>query len=127
MPVGLVTLAVTTNGWGGGTVTSSRAISGDILAVRMDNGGTAVTTGGTADFTFTKSPDGGTVLALTNASAPFEYRVGQQLFNQTGGSVIYAAGTAVYTDGVPVFGTVTMTVAQGAGSASGTVYMYYRR
>lgn len=127
MPVGLVTLAVTTDAAGAGTATSPRAISGEVLGVRMDNAGTAVTTGGTADFTFTKSPDGGTILALTNAEAPFEYRVGQQLYTTAGGSVIYAAGTAVYTEGVPVFGTVTMTVAQGAASAGGTVYLYYKR
>lgn len=127
MPIGLITFPVTTDAAGAGTA-SSVSIQGECTELRIPNAGTAMLgTGSTATVSLTRALDGGTIFRTTAGSAPFSERFGQQLFTQTGGSAIFAAGTAEFVDGVPVFGTVTCVVSGAQASKSGTVYMYYRR
>lgn len=101
-------LAGTLNAWGGGTLTSVRSLAGEVLEVRLPNGGTAWTgTGGTTNFTLTRGIDGGTVLAYTNVIAPTRIRP--------------------LPGDEAVSGTVSLIVSQGQPSSAGTAYLYYRR
>ena len=133
MAIGVVTFAVTCDSVGAGTVSSSRALRDEILSVRMPNAGTALTNGagagGTTDITITKAYDGGTVATLSNVTAPFQYQPRDPVHTSTGGTTSYALGfgPVPVTEGVPVWGTVTVTVASGAPSSSGTLYMLVRR
>ena len=131
MPVGLATFAVTTDAAGAGTVSSTGVLRGEILSLRVPNAGTALTNGagvgGSTDITITRPYDGGTVASLTNVTAPFQYQPRDIIHSTSGGTTAYSTGNSVYSESVPVYGTVTVTVASGAPSASGTIYMHYRR
>ncbi len=128
MPVGLATFAVTTDASGAGTVSSSIALRGELLSIRFPLAGTAVTAaGGTTDFTFTRAYDGATIAALSNQNAPFQYQPRDAVHTTSGGTTAYSTGNSVYTDSIPMYGTITLTVAQGQPSKSGTLYMHYRR
>ena len=128
MPTGVATFAVTTDAAGAGTANSTRPLRGEALIVRIPNAGTALTgTGSTCDFRITRAYDGGTIIDLTNVSAPLQYQPRDPVHSLTGGTSAYSLGVGpVYTDSVPMWGTVTCTVASGAPSASGTVYLIYR-
>lgn len=132
MAIGVFELVVTCDAAGAGTVSTSRPLREEVLSVRMPNAGTALTNGagvgGSTDITITRAYDSGTVIALTNVTAPFQYQPREQVHTQTGGTTAYALGIGpVMNAGVPVWGTVTMTVASGAPSSSGTLYMFVRR
>jgi hypothetical protein len=125
--------AVTTNAAGGGTVISTWPITGTVLEVRMPLGGTALTAaGGTADFTITRTGaggvggDGGTVLALTNVNAPWQYQPRNPLHSNAGGTTAYTLGTGpVYdTEGIPVDSYLTFVAAQCQPSVAGTVHVF---
>lgn len=121
MPIQVVSIPVTTDASGAGTATT-RAIRGEIVKLRAPLAATAITAaGGTTDWTFVDSHNGSTVLSLTNTNAPWERHPGVEIHNATGGT----AGTALWP-GSPVGGTVTMTVAAGQPSKSGTVFLYLR-
>lgn len=127
MPNIVQSLAVTCDTSGNGTVTA-RAVRGDIVKIRMGHAGTAVTAlGGTTDFKFVDSYDGGTVFTASNQSAPWEYFPAVNLSGTQAGTTAYSLGVGpVVGQGIPVGGSVTMTVSQGQPSASGTVFMYWR-
>lgn len=128
MPVGLATFVVTTDAAGAGTVSSSNVLRGEILSVRMPLAGTALTLqGGTTDFLFTRAYDGATILSAANQSAPWQYQPREAVHTIAAGTTAYSTGNSVYSDSVPMYGTVTLTVAQGQPSMSGTVYVHYRR
>ena len=133
MAIGVVTFAVTCDAAGAGTVSSARALREEVLSIRMPNAGTALTNGagagGTTDITITRAYDGGTIAALSNVTAPFQYQPRDPIHSLTGGTTSYALGFGPIpvTEGVPVWGTATVTVASGAPSSSGTVYMLVRR
>jgi len=130
MPIGFFNLTGTTNAWGGGTFTSSRAITGEIVHVRLPLAGTAWTlAGSTADFTITEGLTGGTIIALTNVNAPFEYLPRKPISTDLGGTLaVSLGGSAVYDqNGIAVAGTVTMIVAQCQQTIAGTAVVYYRR
>jgi hypothetical protein len=111
-----------------GTATTAYPLTGEIVSIRMGNAGSAVTAGGSADFTFTRLSDGGTVLAVTNVSAPWQYQPREPAHTTTGGTTAYSSGVGpVLTDGVPIADYLVCTIAQGGPSASGTVYIYYER
>jgi hypothetical protein len=99
----------------------------------MPNAGTALTNGagagGSTDITIVRAYDGGTVASLSNVTAPFQYQPRDPVHSLTAGTSAYSLGVGpVYvTEGVPVWGTVTVTVASGAPSSTGTVYMLVRR
>lgn len=116
-----MTLAV--DAAGGGTFLSDRPIEGEILSIRC--GGTAL--GGTADFTFTRRADGGTVLAVTNGAAPWQYQPREASHTLTGGTTAYNAGVGPVGDmGVPIADYLKCVVAEGTPNASQTVQIYYR-
>ena len=123
-PISKVELVLTTDAAGAGTVTSTTPWSGYVVEVRMNNAGTALSSG-TADWTLTRVRDGGTILALTNQAAPFQVFPARRLTNEAGGTTAYATGVGpVVQAGVPVDDYVQLTVAQATVSASGTVYVH---
>ena len=118
-------LAVTTNAWGGGTATSVNLPRCEVVSVRMANAGTTITASGTADFTITRVVDGGTILALTDANAPWQYQPSQPAHSVTGGTTAYSLGVGpVYDDGIPLDGQLKVVVAQGGTAGSGSIYFY---
>ena len=127
--VSLYQFPVTTNAWGGGTVTTEYPLSGEVIEVRLPNNGTALTGGGTADFTITRTVDGGTILAAANVAAPFTYYPRGAVVTTGAGTTAYqVGGQSVYDTGagVPVDGYVQVEIAQGSVSGAATLYMYYR-
>lgn len=116
-------IVVTTDASGAGTALSARPLSGLIREIRMPNAGTAMTVGGSADFTFTRLADGGTILTLTNQNAPFQIAPSQAYSAMAGGAV---AGTAS-VPGIPIDDHLKVVVAQGALSKSGTIYVHVTR
>lgn len=116
-------IVVTTDAAGAGTAVSARPLSGLIREIRMDNNGTAMTAGGSADFTITRLKDGGTVLTLANQNAPFTVAPSQAYSAAAGGAV---AGTAS-VPGIPIDDHLKVVVAQGALSKSGTIYVHVVR
>lgn len=123
--IDIVPLVVSTDSAGAGTVTSSTPLNGYIVEVRMTNGGTTVTVGGTTDFTFTRS-DGGTVITLTNYQAPFRAYPAREVVSAAGGgTTAYALGIGpVVYAGVPITDYLTCTVSSGRVSgAAATVHV----
>lgn len=112
-------IVVTTDAAGAGTALSERPLSGVIREIRMATAGTVLTAGGSADFTFTRLTDGGTVMVLTNQQAPFTVAPSQP-YHSLAGAV---AGTAS-VPGVPIDDHLRVVVAQGALSKSGTIYVH---
>lgn len=121
MPVQVYSIPVTTDAAGAGTA-STRAIRGEIVKVRAPLAATAISaTGGTTDWKFVDAFNGSTVLTVDNTNAPWERHPVVETHTAAGGT----AGTATFP-GSPVGGTVTMTVANGQPSKSGTVFLYLR-
>lgn len=112
-------LTFTLNSAGGGTVLSTRPLSGQVVEVRVPLSGTAWAAVGSVDFTFTRLEDGGTVFAVSNASAPFSYQPSTAYHTVAG----VVAGTAT-RPGIPIDDHLKMVVAQGVVSQPGTVYVY---
>ena len=106
MAIAKGTFTFTAAAWGGATATLSATKSGEMLELRMPNGGTSCTgTGGTTDFVITRTTDGGTVGVAANVAAPF----------------------TVQQDGAPFSDTLRVVVSSAAPSASGTLFYHYRR
>lgn len=115
-------LVISTDAAGAGTVLSSRAIQGYVLQFRAPNAASQLTSGGSADFTITNVQTGGTILNVSNQSAPFQFQPRQELHTTAGGTATQPA----YLDrGIPVDGVARVVVAQGALSTSGTVFLTY--
>lgn len=125
----LVPVVFSTNAWGGATALAARPHAGEILLVSMPLAGTALTAqGGTTDFVATRVTDGGTVVALTNVSAPFSYEPRDPVHTVSAGTTAYTLGIGPQmTEGVPVFGSISVSVASGQPNQSGTLYLRYRR
>ena len=114
---------------GAGTATSAWPISGEVVEVRMDAAGTIIASG-TADFTITRSNDGGTILSAANQTAPFEYHPRRAVHSDSAGTTAYAAGAGPVYDaggGIPVDGYVQVVWAQGNPAAgTATLWVYVR-
>ena len=117
-------ITVTTNSGGSASGQSSRPFSGRILSIRMPNAGTAL--GGTADWTFTRQVDGGTILALTDGVAPWQYSPRVPIHTTTGGTTAYSVGGQSVWDpeGIEIDGYLAWSVVQATASATATVYVY---
>lgn len=119
-------IVVTTDAAGAGTALSIGVISGEVVEVRLPAAGAALTTGGSADFTLTRLHDGGTILAVTNQSAPWQFNPRAAAHSNAGGTTAYGTGVGpVYDGGIPCDDHIRLVVAQGALSQAGTVYVYY--
>ena len=114
-------IVLTPDAAGAGTALSARPISGYILEIRAPNAASQLTAGGSADFTITRNADGGTVLSVSNQSAPFSFQPRQVLHTAVGGT---ATGPAYLDRGVPIDDHLRIVVAQGALSTSGTVFVH---
>ncbi len=117
-------ITVTTNAGGSASGASSRPLHGYVNMIRLPNAGTAL--GGTADWTFTRRDDGGTILALTDGVAPWQYQPRDPVHTLTGGTTAYSVGgqSGYNEDGPPIDGYLEWTVAQATASATATVYVY---
>lgn len=121
-----IQLAVTTDAAGAGTATTVEPLSGYVSEIRVPLAGTALTAGGTADFTFTRGKDGGTVLAVSNQLAPWQFQPRPAAHTTSGGTTAYSLGVGPVLDsiGVPIDDYLTVTVAQAAVSQSGTIFIH---
>lgn len=118
-----ISMDLALNAAGGGTFLSVRPISGEILSIRCP--GTAL--GGTADFTFTRRADGGTILVVTDGAGPWQYQPRDPTHTLSGGTTFYSAGSSPVGDvGVPIDDHLKCVVAQGAASATQSIVVYYR-
>lgn len=119
------TITLTTGATGAGTADSTAPWSGEILSIAMR--GTALNSaGGTADYTFTRVTDGGTVLALTNATAPWQYQPRDFVHTTTGGTTVYGVSASnVITHGIPIDGYLRCVVAQAGSATSANVFVYF--
>jgi hypothetical protein len=116
-------MVVTTDAVGAGTVTSSQILNGYVVEVRLPSVGAEMVSS-TADWTFTRRLDGGTILALANTAAPFQVFPARRLTNEAGGTTAYALGIGpVVQAGVPIDDYLVLTVAQATASKSGTLYV----
>lgn len=111
-------IVVTTDAAGAGTALSARPLTGLIREIRMANSGTQVTSS-TADFTFTRQSDGGTIVVLTNQPAPFTIAPAQP-YHSLAGAI---AGTAS-VPGIPIDDHLRVVIAQAAPSKSGTIFVH---
>lgn len=93
----------------------TRPITGRIIEIRQPG----TQWGSTADYTFTRKLDGGTILAGVDYAGPWSNRPAGLLNNGTA-----AAGTASQA-GIPVHGEVQLIVGSAVASAVGTVHIYY--
>jgi len=131
MAIGCYQLDLTTGATGAGTA-STRLFSGEIVSVRVAGAGTAIMgPGGTATFKITDAVTGGTVLNLSNVTAPFQYQPRNVLHSITGGTTFNVAGSATSAQydpsGVAFAGSVTAVVTQGGSAGTATVFITYRR
>ena len=116
----LYELPITTDAVGAGTATTVYPLSGEIVGVR-ELGHTS----GTADWTLTRTADGGTVLALTDVAAPWDRQPRSAAHSTTGGTTAYSTGVGpVYDGGIPIDGYLKAVVAQAGSVVAGTVYIY---
>lgn len=109
-------VTMTLDGSGGGTVVSTRPVSGVVAEVRLV-GSTSFL--GTGTVTITRLVDGGTVLAGALGNGPWSRSPHQTVSTQTGGSVGADAP-------IPIDGYVQVVVAGGGAAAVGTVDVYAR-
>lgn len=95
----------------------------------MPLAGTALTaSGGTTDFVITRVTDGGTIIAITDISAPFTRQPRDAVHTTSAGTTAYTLGVGPQlTEGVPVFGSISVAVAQAQPSQSSTIYLRYQR
>lgn len=115
---------ITTNSGGSASGTSKAPLCGRVVQIRMPNAGTAL--GGTADYTFTRTVDGGTILVLTDGSAPWQHQPRNAIVTTTGGTTSAGLGVGPFYDdsGIPIDGYLAWTVVQATASATATVYVY---
>lgn len=127
-PISTYEIPITTDAAGAGTALSVRPLAGEIVEIRLPLAGTALTTGGSADFTFTRNRDGGTVLAVTDQVAPFQFQPRPAVHSVTGGTTAYAVGVGPVTSpaGVPINDHLKVVIAQGALSKAGTIFVHVR-
>ena len=119
-------ITITTGATGAGTVLSTAPISGEVLSVRLIGTGLN-SSGATADYTFTRKNDGGTILAVTNVDAPWEYHPRDAVHTTTGGTTQYGLSSSnVMTGGIPIDDYMQWVVASAGSAASGTAYIHYR-
>lgn len=111
-----VALGMTLGTAGGGTVSSTEPVWGEVSEVRY-NGGTAFL--GIGTVTITRQNDGGTILAGSTGNGTWSYAPRQTVSTRTLGSV---GADAM----IPVDGYLTMVVTGGGSAASGTVEVYVR-
>jgi len=119
------TITIATGALGAGTAISTAPLSGEILSIRLP--GTALNgAGSTADFTFTRQNDGGTVLAVSNVNAPWQYQPREVVHTVAGGTTVYGlSATNVMTHGVPIDDYLVCVVAQGGSATSTDCFVYY--
>lgn len=102
-----------------GTAVSS-PIAGEILEIRYD--GTALNAASaTADWTFSRTEGGGTILAITDRSGPWSFAPRQAMHTTAAGTLTDASMVGP----VPVAGNVRVVLAQG-GTATDSVSIFYR-
>lgn len=125
---GLATFILESDASGNASASTLRGIEGEVLTISMGSGGTILCgTGGTTDFTITRTLDGGTIASLSNVAPPFRYQTHEPVHSLTGGTTAYTLGTGpVLTDAIPVWGSVTVAAAQCQPLQLGTVYLRYR-
>lgn len=118
-----IAVPLTTDAAGAGTA-QTKPLSGRIVEFRTGSAGSALHVGGSADFTLTRLTDGGTVASLSNVAAHQQLAISAGLVTTTGGTTAYATGVGpVIYPGVPIDDHLVVTIAQGALSAAGTVYL----
>ena len=128
MNVRAIPITLTQTAAGAGTVISPYPVAGEVVEVRLPIGGTVISDG-TADFTITKLYDGGTVLNVSNQTAPWEYFPRRAVHSTAGGTTAYGTAHAVYDTGggVPVDGYLQVVWAQGAAAAAtATLWVHVR-
>ena len=85
---------------------------------------------GTTDLTITRVEDGGTVLAVSNVTPPFQYQPRRAVHSDTGGTTAYALGIGPVVDagaGIPIDGYLSVVWAQGTTTAgTATLWVYVR-
>lgn len=112
-------LALTTDGAGAasGTVAITGALGGGLLhAVYVDIG-----TLSTPDITITDTQTGAAILTISAVAASGRYQPRSALHDATGSAIASAYGAA------PVGGSVTVVIAGGGATLTGTVYLYVER
>jgi hypothetical protein len=113
--------ALTTNGSGAasGTVAMDGALGAGLLhAVYVDIG---TWTAGAVDITITDTQTGIAILTLSNLAASGRYMPRAALHDTAGSAIASAYGAA------PVGGSVTVVIAGGGATLTGTVYLYVER
>lgn len=119
-------ITITTGATGAGTVLSTAPISGEVLSIRMIGAGLN-SAGSTADYTFTRQADLGTVLTVSNVDTPWQYQPRESVHTTSGGTTQYGLSSSnVLTNGVPIDDYLQMVVAQAGSAVSGTAYVHYR-
>lgn len=101
-----------------GTFITRNPIVGEIVQIRQP--GTQF--GSTADYTFTRTSDGGTVLTGLDMAGPWQFQPVLTTSLNTGTAL---AGTAT-APGVPCASHLQLVVGSAVASAVGTVHIYYR-
>lgn len=120
-----VSVPITTNAAGGGTV-QTPPVNGRVVLFRLPQA-SPLAVGGSSDWTVTRENDGGTILSLANVqtAAGIEYPVALGAVSNSGGTTAYNTGVGpVLAPGVPVDGHINVVVLQGALSVSGTAFLY---
>ena len=123
MAVRVETIPLSTNGSGAGSATAE--LQGEILEIV--NPSTALNAGtATLDITVARAADSQTILAVSDTDGPWR-RAPRQATHATDGSASLYADTGEPVEGpIPVSGEITVTVAQGGASKSGSLLVYYR-
>ena len=126
-----ITLTQVVADGGVGSVTTTFPIVGEIIEVRGPAGGTTVfASAGTTDLTITRVNDGGTVLAVSNVTPPFQYHPRRAVHTDGGGTTAYSVGgQSVYDTGagIPCDGYLKTAWSSGTTIAgSDTIYVYVR-
>ena len=123
MTIKLVTVPFTTDASGDFSTTISNA-AGEFLQARYDRGNVA--TG--ADITVVGATTGLSLLALVDAGTADITRAPRQPIHDTAGvASLYAAAGEPVEDFIYVGGEqLTVTVAQGGNTTSGTLYLWFR-
>lgn len=98
----------------------SKPIAGEILEIRYDGTDLNAATA-TADWTFTRTDGGGTILAVTDRSGPWSFAPRQALHTSAAGTLTDPSQVGP----VPVAGGVRVVLAQG-GTATDSVSIFYR-
>lgn len=117
-------VTLTTDASGDCTAYTQRPISGELMAIWLDNGAGGSTLTNTADIVVTDRETGAAVLTVTNLAADGWYAPRIPVYGTDGTPILHAAAGTPEVEEIPINGGLKFVVAQGGNAKTGYAHVY---